>query len=68
MRKQTQKHFAQPYAEIWQYSPFHPQVARFVERFTVAGCFDAERFWEFVANPTRKKSAQRADVHSRKAS
>jgi hypothetical protein len=60
MRKQPQQFFAQPFADIWQYSPFHPkaQVARFLERFTVAGRFDAERFWEFVANPKGRNRSE----------
>lgn len=70
MRKQQQKFFAQPFAEIWQYSPFHPkaQVAQFVQKFTVGGRFDAEGFWEFVANPGRKKSVRRTDLPFRNAS
>jgi hypothetical protein len=69
MRKQQQELFAQPFAEIWQYSPFHPkaQVARFIERFTVSGQFDAEGFWEFVANPGKKKPARRAEIPFRNA-
>jgi hypothetical protein len=43
--------FAQPFADIWQYSPFPPSahVAEFVQQFTVSGYFDAERFWAFVS-------------------
>lgn len=70
MRKQQQEFFAQPFAEIWQYSPFQPkaQVAQFLEKFTVGGRFDAEGFWEFVANPGRKKPARRAGLQFRNAS
>ena len=43
--------FAQPFADIWQYSPFPPSahVAEFLQQFTVSGYFDAERFWAFVS-------------------
>ena len=42
--------FAQPFAEIWQYFPFHPSmpVAEFLQQFMRSGQFDAERFWAFV--------------------
>jgi hypothetical protein len=42
--------FAQPFAEIWQLSPFHPsvQVAEFLQQFMRSGQFDAQRFWAFV--------------------
>lgn len=42
--------FAQPFADIWQYSPFHPsaQVAEFLQQFMQSGQFDADRFWAFV--------------------
>ena len=59
-----QPSFARPFAEIWQYSPFQPSthIAEFVERFTVAGKFDAERFWEFVSR-TGKKPVQRSQAY-----
>jgi hypothetical protein len=43
--------FSRPFAEVWQHLPFHPSasLSQFVERFVIAGRFDAERFWEFVA-------------------
>jgi hypothetical protein len=42
--------FAQPFADIWQFSPFHPSipVAEFLQQFMRYGQFDAERFWAFV--------------------
>ena len=42
--------FAQPFADIWQFSPFHPsiQIAEFLQQFMRSGQFDAERFWAFV--------------------
>jgi hypothetical protein len=42
--------FAQPFADIWQFSPFHPslRVAEFLQQFMRSGQFDAERFWAFV--------------------
>jgi hypothetical protein len=42
--------FAQPFAEIWQFSPFYPSipVADFLQQFMRSGQFDAERFWAFV--------------------
>lgn len=47
-------HFEQPFAEIWRLIPFKPsaQELSFVARFTEDGCFDAERFWEYVAVAT----------------
>ncbi|HYL12267.1 MAG TPA: hypothetical protein VEV41_04500 [Terriglobales bacterium] len=50
MRRDEQERFAQPFADIWEYSPFRPssRVAEFLKNFVVAGRFDAERFWEFV--------------------
>lgn len=43
--------FSRPFAEVWQYLPFHPSasLSQFLERFMIAGRFDAECFWEFVA-------------------
>jgi hypothetical protein len=42
--------FAQPFADIWQFSPFYPsiQVAEFLQQFMRSGQFDADRFWAFV--------------------
>ena len=50
MGRRTQV-FAQPFADIWQFSPFHPsvQVAEFLQQFMRSGQFDADRFWAFVA-------------------
>lgn len=44
--------FAQPFADIWQFSPFppSPQVAQFLQQFTQSGHFDAERFWAFISS------------------
>jgi hypothetical protein len=43
--------FARPFADVWQYLPFEPSaaLAHFLDRFMIAGRFDADRFWEFVA-------------------
>src|SRR5690242_6510377 len=43
--------FSRPFADVWQYLPFEPSAAlrHFLDRFMIAGRFDAERFWEFVA-------------------
>jgi hypothetical protein len=43
--------FERSFADIWRYAPFHPspRTSQFVERFMMDGCFDAERFWEYVA-------------------
>jgi hypothetical protein len=51
--------FSRPFAEVWQHLPFHPSasLSRFVERFMIAGRFDAERFWEFVAAVSGRKGA-----------
>jgi hypothetical protein len=50
MRRNQQERFSQPFADIWEYSPFCPssRVAEFLDKFVNAGRFDAERFWEFV--------------------
>jgi hypothetical protein len=50
MGRKTQV-FAQPFSDIWQYSPFPPsaEVAQFLQQFTQAGRFDAERFWASVS-------------------
>jgi hypothetical protein len=44
--------FAQPFADIWQFSPFYPsiQVAEFLQQFMRSGQFDADRFWAFVTD------------------
>ncbi len=43
--------FARPFAEVWQHLPFEPSasLAQFLSPFIIAGRFDADRFWEFVA-------------------
>jgi hypothetical protein len=46
-----EKHFARPFEEIWQCSPFDPSATlrKFLDRFVQRGKFDAESFWEFVS-------------------
>src|SRR4029078_5165786 len=60
--------FAQPFAEIWQYSPFPPSahLAEFLQQFTVSGYFDAERFWAFVS--ASRPSQQNAQAVGRRSS
>jgi len=60
--------FAQPFAEIWQYSPFPPSahLAEFLQQFTVSGYFDAERFWAFVS--ASRPSQQNAQAVRRRSS
>jgi hypothetical protein len=57
--------FAQPFADIWQFSPFNLsfRVAEFLQQFMQSGQFDAERFWAFVS----LARAQRTGAHSRAA-
>jgi hypothetical protein len=60
-RGSQQHHFARPFEEIWQCSPFHPadKVAKFLDRFMEAGRFNAERFWEYVASHERLSEKKR---------
>lgn len=60
--------FAQPFADIWQYSPFPPSahVAEFLQQFTVSGYFDAERFWAFVS--ASRPAQQNAQAVGRRSS
>jgi hypothetical protein len=51
--------FSRPFADVWQHLPFHPSatLSQFLDRFMIAGRFDAERFWEFVAAVSGKPAA-----------
>jgi hypothetical protein len=62
--------FAQPFADIWQFSPFHPsvQVAEFLQQFMRSGQFDADRFWAFIAGSGPKPICQRVNTGLRGSS
>jgi hypothetical protein len=52
--------FERSFFEVWSHTPFGPSsaVREFVERFVVNGAFDAQRFWEHVANSLAEHEAQ----------
>jgi len=71
--KKQENLFAQPFAEVWQHSPFHPssRVATFLDGFMEGGRFNADRFWEFVtvvgSGKARKPTGREAATQVRRA-
>jgi len=55
--------FARPFADVWQHLPFQPSAALgdFLDRFMIADRFDAERFWQFVADVSRGSDLRPGD-------
>ena len=56
--------FSRPFADVWQHVPFEPSatLAGFLDRFIIAGRFDAERFWEFVAVSSQPSAFDKTDT------
>jgi hypothetical protein len=65
--------FERSFADIWLHAPFRPStgVEQFVKQFVEEGRFDAERFWEYVAEQlngrTRKKATPSGKRRARAA-